>query len=138
MRLIPFTVTIPEKERNANLTKELRDEYPAILAWAVRGCMDWMQNGLGTPTEVEAATESYRNSMDIMESFIGDCCIRGENYVSGATPIYARYSKWCDVNNEKPMTQREFSLRLGEKGFVREHTRLGSTWAGIGLVSEDM
>lgn len=138
VRLIPFTVTIPEKERNANLTKELRDEYPAILAWAVRGCMDWMQNGLGTPTEVEAATESYRNSMDIMESFIGDCCIRGENYVSGATPIYARYSKWCDVNNEKPMTQREFSLRLGEKGFVREHTRLGSTWAGIGLVSEDM
>lgn len=138
VRLIPFTVTIPENERNPNLVRELRDEYPAILAWAVRGCLDWQRDGLGIPDEVSAATESYRNSMDIMEAFFEDCCLRGESYVTGATPIYARYSKWCEVNNERPMTQREFSLRLGEKGFRREHNRMGSQWHGIGLILEDM
>ena len=138
VRLIPFTVTIPEKERNQHLTKELQAEYPAILAWAVRGCSEWMQHGLGMPDEVAKATESYRNSMDIMESFFEDCCVIGDSFVTGATPIYSRYSKWCDANNERPMTQREFSLRLGEKGFQRDHNRLGSQWHGIGLIQEDM
>ena len=39
IRLVPFTVTIPEQERDPRLTQKLAEELPGILAWAVRGCL---------------------------------------------------------------------------------------------------
>ena len=53
VKLIPFNVTIPEEEQDKELPAKLREEYSGILAWAVRGCIDWQQNGLQTPDEVK-------------------------------------------------------------------------------------
>lgn len=41
LRLVPFAVTIPEADRDRDLPEKLREELPGILAWAVRGCLDW-------------------------------------------------------------------------------------------------
>jgi putative DNA primase/helicase len=41
IRLIPFTVTIPEPERDKGLEEKLRAELPGILRWAVEGCLAW-------------------------------------------------------------------------------------------------
>ncbi len=46
IRLVPFTVTIPDAEQDKQLTSKLRAEWPAILRWAVAGCIDWQRNGL--------------------------------------------------------------------------------------------
>lgn len=40
MKLIPFTVTIPE-EVDKSLLNKLKTELPGILAWAVSDCLDW-------------------------------------------------------------------------------------------------
>ena len=60
IRLIPFTVTIPEEERDKRLLQKLKDELPGILAWAVEGCLEWQQYGLGMPEEVKQAVKEYR------------------------------------------------------------------------------
>lgn len=140
VKLVPFSVTIPEPERipHDQLIAELRNEYAGILAWAVRGCVEWMRDRLGTPDEVTKATESYRDDMDIMAQFIEDCCVVRPEITAQTTPIYGRYSKWCEANNEKAMTQREFSLRLAEKGFEKKHSRNGNYFDGIGLLADDM
>jgi putative DNA primase/helicase len=52
IRLVPFTVTIPEAERDKDLPDKLRRELPGILAWAVQGCLDWQREGLGMPEPV--------------------------------------------------------------------------------------
>ena len=36
--LLPFTVTIPASERDAELGDKLRAEWPGILQWAIEGC----------------------------------------------------------------------------------------------------
>jgi hypothetical protein len=36
---------------------------PAILAWAVEGCLRWREEGLGVPPVAEHATEAYRLEM---------------------------------------------------------------------------
>jgi putative DNA primase/helicase len=54
--LIPFEVKIPDAEQDKELKVKLRDELPGILAWAVRGCLDWQQGGLREPPQVLAAT----------------------------------------------------------------------------------
>jgi putative DNA primase/helicase len=38
IRLIPFTVTIPEEEKDFNLLDKLRSEKEGILSWAIDGC----------------------------------------------------------------------------------------------------
>src|SRR6478672_7966062 len=39
--LLPFTITIPPKERILGYADTLRDEWPAILNWTVQGCLEW-------------------------------------------------------------------------------------------------
>jgi putative DNA primase/helicase len=49
--IIPF-LHKPEKPDQL-LPKKLRSEYPAILRWAIEGCLDWQVNGLIKPGVVE-------------------------------------------------------------------------------------
>ena len=48
--LIPFAVTIPPEERDADLAEKLKAEWPGILAWLVEGCLEWQTEGLRPPT----------------------------------------------------------------------------------------
>ena len=47
--VVPFTVIIPEAERDLKLPEKLNHERPAILAWMVRGCLEWQRQGLNLP-----------------------------------------------------------------------------------------
>lgn len=49
VKLIPFEVTIPPDKIDKQLQTKLSAELPGILAWAVQGCLNWQQHGLGEP-----------------------------------------------------------------------------------------
>ena len=53
IKLIPFTVTIPEHKRDKELTEKLKTEWPAILRWMIEGCLIWEREGLVAPKVVE-------------------------------------------------------------------------------------
>ena len=74
IKLVPFTVTISDEEKDKDLAQKLRTEWPGILAWMVRGCMDWQQHGLGEPEDVKAATDTYQAEQDTVGGFITECC----------------------------------------------------------------
>jgi putative DNA primase/helicase len=57
--LIPFTVTIPDDERDKELFEKLKAEYPGILNWALQGCLEWQKIGLAPPQIVREASEAY-------------------------------------------------------------------------------
>ena len=76
-KLIPFTEKDPKDEQVTDLLETyLIREPPGILAWAVRGCLDWQTHGLQVPPEVEAETKKYRNEMDLVTGFLDDRCER--------------------------------------------------------------
>jgi P4 family phage/plasmid primase-like protien len=75
LRLVPFSVVIPEGERDADLANKLKSEWPLILRWAVAGCLDWQRNKLQAPAEVKAATDDYRADSDVLGEFIEERCI---------------------------------------------------------------
>ena len=134
IRLVPFTVTIPPAERDRDLGGKLAAELPGILAWAVRGCLRWQEEGLGVPAEVEEATEDYRDAMDVLGGFVGDRCVVRPGLRVAVKDLYAEYARWCEANGEKPVTQRTMGLRLVERGFERHRGTNGArTWLGLGL-----
>lgn len=137
IHLIPYVVSIPEADRipRSKMMERLTPELPGILAWAVRGCLNWVKSGLGTPDEVREATEAYRDEMDILGGFIKEYCVVSEKARSGAKELYSGYIKWATENGEKVVSQKEFGTRLGQRGFKNGRMIHGGRfgWAGIGL-----
>ena len=49
VRLVPSAVAVAPDKRDNDLRRKLKDELPGVLAWAVRGCLDWQREGLRPP-----------------------------------------------------------------------------------------
>lgn len=135
IRLIPFTVTIPEEDQDRHLSEKLDAELPGILAWIVAGCLSWQHEGLEPPEEVTAATQEYREEMDVLASFIADCCTVHEHASAQAQQLYNAYRQWCEDNGERPLSGKRFSQQLTERGFEREKNGR-VIYRGIGLLYE--
>lgn len=110
--LIPFTVQIPLDKVDKNLKEKLMVELPGILNWAVEGCLLWQKEGLVQPTEITSSTKEYRSEMDVVGSFIEDCCNLGTNHDVGATDLFKAYDKWAREMNEHQFSQTQFGKKM--------------------------
>ena len=120
--LIPFTVTIPEKERDPKLIEKLRRELPGILAWAIRGCVSWQAKGLRPAPEVLSATASYRREEDRVVAFVSERCRTGPTFEATGGELYLAYRQWCEWSGEQPMSNTLFGRRLEELGYRKSAT----------------
>lgn len=139
IRLIPFNVRIPDAEQDKDLDRKLRAELPGILAWAVRGCLEWQKQGLGKPEAVKDATDEYRGEMDVLGGFFEDRCVIGDGLRAVSSELYKEYLDWAqDSGIRKPMSQTMFSLRLAERGLAKKRITGGKVaWLGVGIRSDE-
>ncbi|MDQ6794342.1 MAG: phage/plasmid primase, P4 family [Chloroflexota bacterium] len=133
IRLIPFTVTIPDAEQDRNLPEKLRAEAAGVLSWAVRGCLDWQAHGLDEPEEVLAATAAYREEMDVLGGFLTDCCLVDPRAKESAASLYQAYEGWANAAGERAVSKRTFGRLLGERGFTDTRTERARMWTGLAL-----
>ena len=133
IKLVPFTVTIPEDEQDPYMLDRLKTELPGILAWAVQGCLMWQRDRLKTPERVQVATRLYQAEMDVMAAFFEDKCVLDQKCEAGASDLYHAYTSWCDDNGEKAWAQRTFGMKLAERGFEKRRLSGGNIWEGIGI-----
>lgn len=135
LKLVPFTVTIPDKEIDLDLSAKLATELPGILAWAVKGCLDWQQYGLNEPASVTTATASYRQEQDILGDFIEDCCVLDLLAAIPKAELKEEYHRWCEDNSIDPAKQWVFKAVLTEKGITDGHSsdRKARIWCGLRL-----
>lgn len=137
IRLIPFTHTIPKDEVDKHLPEKLRNELPGILRWAVDGCIKWQHEGLGEPDEIKAATDEYKEEMDLLSNFIDEHCIITSTAKVSVNEVHKVYIKWADENGEYPMKLRAFSSRLQMRGFLKRKSTGNKTFFfGIGLMAD--
>jgi putative DNA primase/helicase len=145
-RLIPFEVRFwdpargeagaPELKADKTLPQKLRAEYPGILSWLLKGCLDWQRDGLQTPQEVLTATGAYRGEQDVMGQFLAECCVKGSvDYKAKAGDLYGVFLLWCDENHEVKISQRRFGQALTERGFER-YTDNGTKYRGVAVNKE--
>lgn len=138
IRLIPFTVTIPDDQKDPDLPKKLKRELPGILNWALQGCLAWQSDGLPMPERVETATSAYRSEMDVLSDWLSDRCVIEEDAECYAGELYQSYKNWCEAVGEKPRSQKWLGLRLGERGFQSIKGSKGKRrWLGITVQSSD-
>ena len=136
--MVPFTENFEGRE-DAQLSHKLEAELPGILNWAVEGCLQWQRDGLGSPPEVEAATQAYRDDMDVLGDFVTEYCEVGVGEQVTKTRLYQAYVNWTGKTQEKPLSQIAFGKLLVGRLVDLEDGRTGGSgaryWRGIGLTS---
>lgn len=137
IRLVPFTETISDEEKDPRLLDKLKAEAAGILAWIVEGCMEWQRDGLGLPDEVKTATAGYRAEMDSIGVFLEECCLVGQRLQATAAELYAAYGDWCEDSGEHPLSQKRLGMQLTERRMVSDRCSYSGRkiWRGIGLKS---
>ncbi len=132
IKLIPFGASIPDDRQDPELPSILRSEAPGILAWMVRGCLEWQRIGLQAPEPVKRATAEYRDEMDLLGEFIAECCVEGEAVETQASELYSAYVRWCERSGERQMNKMAFGNGLADRGHEK-HKHGTIRWRGIRL-----
>ena len=135
---VPFEHPVPRDQRDPQMKALLQDPDfggPAILAWAVKGCLSWRaRGGLDVPSTVRAATQAYRDEMDPLRDFIEDCCLIGPQYWAAWPALMAQYERWTHDNGiTRPISPQRFTEGLKARGATKEGLRPRG-WRGIGLL----
>lgn len=118
--LVPFTVQITAEQRDKHLAEKLREEWPGILAWAVRGCREWAAFGLCPPAAVLSATDEFRAEMDWCRRFLSDRCKSRADSRGAETPcneIYAKCCEWREQEGMGKISRNYFGRKMTELGY---------------------
>ena len=135
IRLIPFNQQFKGGKRDPKLTEKLKDELPGILAWAVRGCLEWQRNGLGRPQTVVTATIEYREESDLVGRFLSERCVSGKEHSVSGNALYSAYIQFCQQQGEKFLANNLFAAQIAKRRIEKKRTRGGFVYQGLGLQS---
>ena len=137
VRLIPWTVQIPEAERLPQdvIVDRLFEEGPAILNWLLAGLQDWQKDRHWLAPEVRAATSTYRAEQDRLGAFLAERCEEAPHYTAPVAELYESYTAWAKEAGEEPLGKTAFGNRLREGGKSTKKTGHDnvSTWLGVRL-----
>jgi putative DNA primase/helicase len=130
--LIPFTVTIPPRERDKTLGDKLQKELPGILAWIIEGAIDWRRFGLLPPRVVTDATANYLEAEDAIAAWLDACCERAETFTT-STALFGSWSLWANNNGEPVGNVKRLVAALEGRGFTPARRMHGRGFEDIKL-----
>jgi putative DNA primase/helicase len=140
VRLIPWLVTISASAVDKSLPSKLRREAAGILAWCVRGCLEWQRHGFAEPDTVVEATAEYRRESDLLGQFLEGATVRDPEGRVTLHTLRERYERWAKDNGYEVLGGRRFNERLRENGNLKCSVREGNVvrdgWRGLRLKTE--
>jgi putative DNA primase/helicase len=140
IRLVPFTVTIPDHEKDEHLGAKLLEERDGILAWLVAGCLLWQAEGLKPPEAVMAATAQYREESNPLQDWIEERCELAAEAETPFSDLREDYLNYCKRESIRlPLRTKAFGNALKEhdleatKGTGGVRMRQGVRLRGSGM-----
>jgi putative DNA primase/helicase len=135
LRIVPFERVIATEDQDPTLRRRLVEEHgPAVLAWLVRGAVEWHKDGLGEAEAVAAATERYRSTQDTMGAFLAECTMQVPTTRTKVGDLFEVWRTWCEEAGERPGRKQDFSAALEEHGIVIETYQNARLARGIGIL----
>lgn len=137
VRLVPWTVRIPDKEIDTELPAKLKREASGILNRMLDGLLDLKMNGLAESDNIRAATAKYRDQSDQLGRFLHDCTAdkAGEKVRSGA--LFDLFKAWAAVTGAGEWQPQGFAKAMEDRGYERKVSN-GVWWLDlITTVSEE-
>ena len=137
MRFVDNPQDTNERSKDAKLWDTLEREAAGILAWLVRGCLEWQRSGLATPAQVLDAGKAYREEEDNIALWMSErCTTANPKDRTKAKELYTDYAEWCKAGNMKAFNSMNFGLLLAKR-FQKAKTNQGIIYIGIRLLPLD-
>ena len=138
LKVVPFNRVFAEAEQDKLLLNKLKTEWPGILNWMVRGCLDWQKNGLQEPEEVGEATWEYQESQNPLDDFFDQCCKFNAFSVTPVGILKERFAEWNEkMSRDLNISTQTFNEELRKRGCKYETQYYGGqtqkVWCGIDL-----
>lgn len=121
LKVIDVPGVIPLERRRDGVVTELVQEGEGLLAWAIRGAMEYIADGLRDPTRVKDAVRDLVDGQDRVLAYVEECLIPwGEDWTEEqlsehgvpAFDLYGHYQAWCAKEGAPPLYANEFYKRL--------------------------
>lgn len=94
----------------------LLQEKEGILAWLVRGFLEFKRLGLAPPAEVLKWRQEYRDHEDLISEFVGECCEEKPGERESAKILYGRFREWWDeISPNRPISRKRFGDLMGHR-----------------------
>lgn len=137
--IIPFTTKPVRPDRQ--LEVKLKEEWGQILAWGIRGCRDWLTNGLSRPEAVLAATKDYFADQDLAGQWFEERCDLTPGRFETCAKFYADWVVFAKEHGEEPGSNKSFGQMMRKRGFVSENMMRsgikGKVYKNIALILRD-
>ncbi len=124
-----------ELRQDKTLALKLKNESEGILAWMVRGCLDWQRGGLRIPDSVRAATAEYRSAEDVLGRFVEACCLKQSGVRVKFAHLYAALETWSVEGGDNLPSKRSFGSWLKDSGF-KEFANNGRWYLGLAMKAD--
>lgn len=130
-----------QRPRDPNLRQKLVKELPGILAWAVRGCLEWQRlGGLHPPESIRRNVDELAKGQDIILAWFNDCCVQDQGGLATVAELGASLEAYYadEVGGKFPPTRKALSQWLSRRGFERRRPGGVSTFYGLRLKPVEM
>ncbi|WP_199541548.1 DNA primase family protein [Paraburkholderia kururiensis] len=116
--ILTFNRKFAANEQNPNLVRELLEELPGILVWAIEGLRQLRAQGHFTiPASCEAALEQYRTEANPVKLFVDECLVASPTGRTLLKAVRDVYVEWCRQYGFAARNISTFGKALGELGF---------------------
>lgn len=134
IRLVLFTRTFLEGERDPHLLETLKAEAVHILAWMIQGSLEWQRRGLSdTPASVDSLTAEYRSDQDIMGQWLSECTEANSTSKVEIGELYTNYRTWAGDAGLESTNKISVGRQLSDRGYTKKRSNGKTLWNGLRL-----
>ena len=122
LKVVPFNARFVGKNQDKYLLSKLKAEAEGILAWMVKGCLMWQQQGLSDCDAVKLTSSSYRTDEDAFARFLQERVKDKTGAFTTAQKVFLEYGQWARANGEKELTTtNRVGMEMARRGYRSVH-----------------
>lgn len=139
LRLVPFSRDMgsdPTIRLDPNRPEKLRAEKAGIVAWLVRGAIEYQRRGLDQPSVITQELAAYRSEMDTVGQWVSQAVVRDEAAWIGLRELFSAWHSWSSAQmlDRHAMSASALYRKLqGRPGFRVEARSREPGFAGVRL-----
>lgn len=131
--MLKFGRKFKESDQDPHLEEKLLAERDGILRWMVEGAQGYLSEGIKPSKTMRSELSTYRNDSDLLGEFLADKTNSNPSAQVLQQSLFNRYTHWCTESSVGPMSKKQFTQRLIERGFKERKSGNNRYYAGLEL-----
>jgi len=131
--MLKFSRRFTQAQQDPHLEDTLLTECNGILRWMVEGAQKYLADGIKPSKSMQAELRTYRQDSDLLGEFLADKTRFDSSAQVPQQLLFSRYSHWRMESCVRPISKKQFTQRLMERGFLEKKSGSNRYYVGLTL-----